>query len=354
MRIAYVAKIPVHFHSGVLRKIALQVKAWEDAGHVVSLHVLTQSPEIPDCAPPGAFVYRFSNLTSRFRMTRALVDRVLAMSCDVVYLRYFSYQPGLDRLMRARNVVFEINTDDVAEQHLMSRRSAACNRLTRRRFLRKGAGAVFVTDELAKAAAFCDAPTPRAVIANGIDLEAHPSRLRAPVNEQPRLVFVGSPDLPWHGVEDLISFARRRPEWTFELVGPSAPASSPPRNVAFLGFLEPQDYLQVLDRSDVAISTLGLYRKNMTEACPLKAREYLARGLPVISGYHDTDFPHGAAFLCELPAGPDSLVRNVATVDKFVDAMRGYQVAHADVAQIDSRAKEDARLSYFESTVAGG
>lgn len=40
----------------------------------------------------------------------------------------------------------------------------------------------------------------------------------------------------------------------------------------------------------VCIGTLALHRKNMTEASPLKTREYLAHGFPVIIGYKDTAF----------------------------------------------------------------
>jgi len=162
-------------------------------------------------------------------------------------------------------------------------------------------------------------------------------------------VFVGSPDLSWHGIDELVALATRRPEWTFDVIGPSAPNHAGPGNVRYLGFLEPAAYQGVLDRSDVALSTLALYRKQMAEACPLKAREYLARGLPVLGAYHDTDFPAGAPFLCELPACANSLRDNWRTVDAFVHRMRGYNVSPADVASIDSRAKEEVRLEFFAS-----
>jgi len=39
----------------------------------------------------------------------------------------------------------------------------------------------------------------------------------------------------------------------------------------------------------MGLSTLGLFLKNMDEACPLKSREYISLGLPFIYGYKDQD-----------------------------------------------------------------
>jgi len=44
-----------------------------------------------------------------------------------------------------------------------------------------------------------------------------------------------------------------------------------------------------LSECTIAFSNLALFRKNITEGSTLKAREYLARGLPFVYGYYDFD-----------------------------------------------------------------
>ena len=48
---------------------------------------------------------------------------------------------------------------------------------------------------------------------------------------------------------------------------------------------------EVIDCCDIGLSCLALDRKGMTDACPLKVREYLAYGLPVYMGHTDSAFP---------------------------------------------------------------
>ena len=66
------------------------------------------------------------------------------------------------------------------------------------------------------------------------------------------------------------------------------------KNVSFNlhGSLPKERMNDVLKCSHIGIGSLCLFRKNMTEACPLKVRDFAVNGLPILIGYTDTDFSH--------------------------------------------------------------
>ena len=111
--------------------------------------------------------------------------------------------------------------------------------------------------------------------------------------------------------------------------------------------MAPAEYGPLLAQADVAIGTLGLYLKDMNEASPIKTREYLASGLPVIIGYRDTDFPDGAPFLLQVPNRADGVAQSQAAIARFVDAWRGRRVTRASVQELDSAGKETERLAFL-------
>ncbi len=67
-------------------------------------------------------------------------------------------------------------------------------------------------------------------------------------------------------------------------------------NVILTGFLEPEAFEQYVENAHIGIGSLSLFRINLEEASPLKVREYLASGLPVMVGYKDTDIESSSLF----------------------------------------------------------
>ena len=94
----------------------------------------------------------------------------------------------------------------------------------------------------------------------------------------------------------------------------------------------------------------------MREACPLKVREYLGYGLPVVVAYRDTDFSDVAPwFLLELPNAEDNAVAGVDRIRAFVDAVRGRRVTRSEVeARIGTAAKETRRLALLAAVARDG
>ena len=351
MRIAYLVGWPEGPSSGPFKKIRSQTAAWAAEGVEVGLFVLTIDRYADDWrALPAA-----QRVVSRARgpalafQKESLINAARRWHPDVIYHRWSLTYPGLVRVAGSQAVVLEINTDDVVEYDLMTPLKGRVNRLTRGLVLRRAAGLAFVTGELARAPGFSRYGRPSVVVANGIDLDGVPAR-PAPANARPRLLFIGQPNCPWHGLDKLAALASLQPRWDFDVVGPpAAEVPTAPRNMTFHGLLPADDYARLLGAADIGVGTLALHRKGIAEASPLKVREYLATGLPVINGYVDTDFPSGAPFLLTLPNTDDNIQSAGTQIATFVDDWTGRRVARSEVAHLDQRAKERVRLDFFRS-----
>lgn len=352
MKIAYLVHLNTGPKSGVFNKIIHQADCWKKLGNQVLLYVLTREREVERGLPDGSVCFFYSRLSwlDRLRKMNRIVSRIIVDSPNIVYLRQDHCYPAYVRLGKALSIVMEINSDVDAELRAYSKGQWLFNKLTERILWRASSGAVLVTYELVNKKRKFSEGRPVSVIANGIDLSS-----RTPVealhgNAPPTLFFLGSPGMAWHGIDKILRLAMLFPEWQFYLVGPDGRGMpySPP-NVHCLGELEEHRYLPLIKASDVALSTLALHRKGMEEACPLKTREYLSFGLPVIIGYRDTDFPGETDFLLRLPNTENNIEINLDRIRDFVYRWKGKRVAREKILRIDMIEKERARIEFFSS-----
>lgn len=351
VRIAYL----VHFRggrdTGIYRKVREHVTEWSRQGADVGLFVATDPAgeadwgEIKEAKRVELLPARpLFSLVARERLARAL----RRWKPDVVYARHGLVYPGFVRTAMAFPTVIEVNSDDLPEFRLTSSWRYAYGKVSRSVLLRAAAGLVFVTHELERFPSFSSFRKPSIVIGNGIDLAAFPM-VPPPHNDQPNLLFIGHPRTPWHGLEHVSEIAAAFPSWRVDVVGPDArEVAATPANMKFHGNLRPDDYLPLMHGADVAIGTLGLYRKRMEEASPLKLREYLARGIPSIIGYRDTDFPSPVRFLLQVPNRPDGVTASLAEISAFVERSKGARVPREFVARLDAGAKEAERLRFLD------
>lgn len=359
MRIGYLGQMAdVATENGISKKIRSQVKAWMDAGHTVRYFALTPVTAVWSGFAPAAteLIARGGGLT-RIARSFELARRVRAWRPDVIYFRYAYHSPGLPALFRDIPAIAEINSDDRREYQLtLARSKVLYHRLFRRRILAPIAGFVTVTRELAERIPTPGRPT--IVIANGIDLARFtplpPPALSAPI----RLVFIGSAGAPWHGLDRLGELARLCPNATIDVVGCTprdwasvGGTSSPPLAMRFHGHLARSDYEPLLAAATAAIGTMGLYRKQMNEACPLKVREYLAMGLPVIAGYRDTDIGPGADYYLRLPNSAETLEPHRLQLAAFLEHWRARRVPRPAIYHLDTAAKENTRLDFIASVL---
>jgi glycosyltransferase involved in cell wall biosynthesis len=347
-RIAYVAHLNERGSAGAAAKIAAQAQLWGDRGHEVRVFVFTRDDPVAwRSRLPGAVVHGYRGGASRLTATTRLVRSIRRYAPAVVYLRWDLFYPPMLWFPRRASLVIEINTDDLSEYALGSPIRALYNAWTRGLLLRRARGLVFVTGELSRLPAFRGLPGRRCVIGNGIDLDAYVP-LPAPAGDRPRIVFVGTGGQPWHGVDKLLVLASLRPEWRIDVVGTRDETQTAPSNITWHGPLGRSGVLEALARADVGIGTLALHRNGMDEACPLKVREYLAVGLPVIYAYGDPDMDCLGEYALRIPNTERNVEESIELIDAFVRRVRGRRVPRAAVAHLDVGRKEEQRLTLFD------
>ena len=356
MRIAYVSlHWPRTRDTGVGKKIQSQLAAWQGMGHKARLfmHASRHEPA-SDLIEAEVFPYemrgKLQTEINRSGAARALVKTVEAFKPDIIYLRYGIYVYPAHYLMRIAPVVEEVNTNDLTQHADLGGLYSLYNRLTRGLFLRRVHGLVTVSGELAISPAFTFYHKPTCTISNGIDLDAF-TPLPAPNNPIPRLVFIGSPGYPWHGIDKLVDFARQHADLQLDIIGyDDLPEFQPlPDNLKLHGYLSSGEYNRVLAGADVAVSSLALHRIQLEEASPLKSRECLALGLPLVLAYKDTDLGDAEYdFLLKIPNKEDNILSHGQAIREFAYRMRGCRANRAVLeSHISSTRKEARRLEFF-------
>lgn len=352
VRIAYLAHGVHGRHDGVRAKILAQAAMWAklDPAVEVGLFVRCEAGADPDWrGEPHVVSVRSSRagVAGRLIQRELLSVEVARWRPDVIYLRYSTVSPSVAMLVGRIPTVIELNTLDLSELRTRSRLRYRWARATRSLLLRASRGLVYVAGEIAEDPSVRRLDVPRVVIPNSIDLERH-DPLPPAHNAEPRLVFLGAPHTPWHGVDKIVRMAGHFPTWRFDVIGPGPDeVVDHPPNVHVHGLLDAADYLPILARADVAIGALALHRLDLSEASPLKVAEYLAYGLPAITAYTDTRFPDGAPFLLQLPNTEDNVESCLESISAFVLEWMGRRVDRAAVASIDARVIERRRLDFM-------
>jgi hypothetical protein len=112
----------------------------------------------------------------------------------------------------------------------------------------------------------------------------------------PTFLFIGSNlNQPWQGLDILLNLLRNlQGEYRFHVIGEASfklkekMRENP--QITYHGVLSEKQIIEVASFCDIGLSVFALFRKNMSEACPLKVRQYLNLGLPVYLPHKDV-FP---------------------------------------------------------------
>ncbi len=369
MRIAYTYLGAPPRIDGVIKKILDQVSVWSRMKHEVCLFLLVNCdgplpPEFEEFLKnfpqitvrrAGLFDIRWPlrTLKSRAGALRELSSEIQKFAPDVIYRRFGTHYPSVDRLAKKFPLILEVQSNDLMElRKTLSTYKYLYRRLTREKLLHLAKGAVYITHELSRISYLNTGGGQKFVLGDGIQFQRISSlAISANAQPYPRLFFMGTPDSPWHGLDKLLELAQHRPQWKFDIVGTSKEYLKTLKgtfeNVEFHGFLGERQYNQILACADVAISSLALDRIPMKESSPLKTREYLASGIPTILGYKDTDFSGQEDFVLQLPAGEANVREALAAIDKFVLGWMGRRVPRDQVKHLDSEFKESLRLNFL-------
>ncbi|HEX2994062.1 MAG TPA: glycosyltransferase [Anaerolineales bacterium] len=364
MRIAYVTIHiePKIIQGGVGSKINSQISIWRSMGHAVTLFMLTPEPisSMPDASqfvfhPPQKSLPGIKFVLREIARSNALarlISQVRQYQPDVIYFRFGLFTVPLQRLFNVAPVVLEVNSNDYAEYRSRGLFFYWLNRITRHITFSCCAGWIASSFELANLPENRGYGKPVCVVSNGIELDRY-QPLPPPRNESPALALVGSPGMSWHGVDKLLPLAERYPDLQIHIVGYHREdlQGTIPANVHLHGYLNREHVRKVLAGVDVVFGTLALYRKKMEEASPLKIREALVYGIPVILAYHDTDLADiDSDLFLFLPNTETNVLDHAEAIRDFAYRVRGKRVDQGLVAErISQQHKEETRLKFFET-----
>lgn len=364
MRIAYVSlHWPRAAASSIGMKTNRHIQNWRQAGHEVEFfsHMHRVDPSV-ELVGGRYFVYgqesgffgRLRSEMARINAATQLIAAIKLFQPDLIFLRWSMYVFPIQRLMNVAPVIVEINTNDVAEHRLLGLAENLYNRLTRGLLLNGASGHVYATQELMDLEVFGRFHKPGIVLSNSLDMASTPF-YDAPANQPPHLLFIGTPGMPWHGEEKLIALAESFPDLIIDIVGIEKINShdQAPPNLHLHGFLSGANYERMLAGADAAIGTLALHRKGMREAAPFKIRDCVARGIPCILPYIDTDFSGlDSRYFLSIPNLEDNVQTHGQAIRDFVYAMRGQRIPRKLVSDLmESSIKERERLQFFEKFV---
>ena len=192
------------------------------------------------------------------------------------------------------------------------------------------------------------------LVAHGVDSEHFAQARRATTEIAPELKGLPRPIVgfwglihEWIDLDLLQHVARRHPEWSLVLVGRASVdcnGLSPMPNVHFLG---PRPYASLPGFAKGFTASMLPFKINrLTQSVnPIKLREYLAAGLPVVS----TALPEVRPY--------DGVVRIGTTPEEFV---KGLEAAVLDTGEVSVRQRMDAvcketweaKVEYISTLVA--
>lgn len=237
---------------------------------------------------------------------------------DAFLLRYYVHDPFqmMFVLLCKKPVFFVHHTLEEPELRLAGNMSSKIRtileRMTSVPTLRAAAGLVGVTQEIV------DYEMGRANSAN-LQNFVYPNGIKFTDQivadkrgEVPELLFIASRFVPWHGLDLLLdSIERSDALFKLHLVGQvdgrNLDRAQHDSRIIVHGALSVEEIRSLAEFCWLGLSSFGLDRKRMTEACTLKVREYLMMGLPVYAGHHDV-IEGEAKFLFFGPAEIDAIV----------------------------------------------
>jgi hypothetical protein len=356
-------------YEGILHKQQDLARGAATGGIDLDVRILSH-----DAGPGPLMVPIRSVVLGRVRKLAAMAASLDLTRYEAIVLRYpgaidFSL-PGFLRQHAAR-LITEHHTDELAELRDLpvGWLRVGWEQTMGSQFLGRVAGAVAVTRELADRLRERGLTAPTAVIANGIAVQEIPwLPPKAWDGVGPlRLLFASGFFWPWQGLDRLLAGILLAPPGVVQVhlagqvVRPIDRAlwercqRERPGQVVAHGPMSRAELAAVAQEVHGAVSTLALHRKGMTEACPIKSREYLARGLPLVAAYRDPDVPAELPGILTVPAAEDPV-----DILALGSAWRRWSVtwgpvtaglrAHAET-YLDHRAKAAALVDFARSCV---
>ena len=330
---------------GVERKLVAQAKAISLLGLDLDVFYLNFGRKILDSEV--AFFERRGDLFGRHLsvLTRYsdIASHVDASQYDFLVLRYSGGDFSLfSRFFRENGprIVTEHHTKELPEAftYESSPPQKALTVLMEKylgpRMIRRCLGLIGVTDEIRDyELQRTGNRMPACTVTNGVLVQDIPFSKHGTYNGSIlRLVCLANAFEAWQGLDRVLAgfekYTSRKPSLHLKVVGHVSPgllasidnlAHRSNVKVDFPGRLYGTALEDVLGQAHVAFSSLALFRKGMKEACALKTREFVARGLPFVTGYRDPDLEKSESFF--LPVAGDNSPVDMDEVVSFAEGV---------------------------------
>ena len=252
------------------------------------------------------------NFVKRYFFKFKTIDQNLDLAgYNKIILRYplstdlFFYKPFWQKY---KNKVVTIhNTNEIEElktnKTLLGKINLILEKRNSSKLLANIAGIIGVSNEIRKIELKkIKEVKPSIAISNGIDVGNIPfTKFTFFDNKTLNLIFISSIFYPWQGLERLLkslNLYNGKVKIRLFLIGEINnniekslihEISNTNIDIQMLGSKYGTDIDNYFSKSTLAIGTLALFKKNMNETSALKIGEYLARGIPFIYAYNETD-----------------------------------------------------------------
>jgi len=321
MKIAYICLFLGKLQTGVLKSLRDRAKTAENLGLDIDIFVINKFKEQREENVnyvkikhkfPALYFHTLYIYDRNFRKYRFIEKYIDLKNYDLIILRYlFADKTGIE-FARKFKVITEHHTDTVSE---MTNYIKICRSLPRMFFrcvkkyflekryghlmLKNCKGIIAVTDEINNIElSRINHSIPSITIPNGIGVENIKMTGFTPFDgKNLDIVFITSSLFPWNGLERLLSSMKNYKgniNVTLHIIG----AVDQNEFSKILGYFDcvkfhglklEEDLDEIMGKMNLAIGTLALFKNNIEEACSLKTREYVARGIPFVLAYKDPD-----------------------------------------------------------------
>ncbi|WP_165840044.1 glycosyltransferase family protein [Motiliproteus coralliicola] len=328
----------------------MQVDFWRQKGHVVEIFCTNFSGNKSD------YGFKCYSDFGRFFIRRDIVKDLSSFGPDIVYFRYSAFGFTLLKILSQYKCIGEANTFEVEEFWGLFKKYKRikffllwlANKYLRPIIILKSKGLVTVTHQMAIADSNKLYNKHVIGIPNGINTTKYKTLKRPSTDSSTQLFFMGSPNQPWHGVDLIEALAKELPHIEFHIVGLEGEGLN---NVHYHGYLKSDKYMKLLENCHICIGSLALFRNGMDEGSPLKVREYIALGFPVVVGYEDTsiiDSGMNYSWFKKVDFKGDSLAHIAKELDVFCSKSKDFVVSEEDKYFFSLEHTEGKRLSFFD------
>jgi hypothetical protein len=224
----------------------------------------------------------------------SVIREVNKFNPDFLYTRYPFFHPLIFILSIIFNPIYEINTLEKKEMQLNYENRKSFSFLviykifkkTRDFYLRRAKAIFFVTEELKNHSDY-SVYSNKYFVPNCISINKNIDYKKINTSTEVNLLFIGTKGHSWHGIDKIEQLASLTTNFNYHIVGSNGDSYN---NIKYYGVLSKDQIKKLMRSMDMCIGSLSMDVLGLKEACPLKVREYIAAGFPIIIGYKDSAF----------------------------------------------------------------